>query len=59
MDYTPQIGAATNSSQFLSDLELQRSGRWTSQETLRTYVIPQEAAMTRMSMVLNEQIANV
>ena len=57
--HSPRIGAATNSSQFLSDLELQRSGRWTSQETPRTYVIPQEAAMTRMSMVLNEQIANV
>ena len=56
--HSHRIGVATNSSQYLSDLQLQRSGRWMSQETPRTYVIPQEEAMTRMSVVLNEQIAN-
>lgn len=57
--HSPRIGTTTNASQFISDLELQRSGRWISQETPRIYVIPQEKSMAKMSVVLNEQIAHV
>ena len=55
--HSNHIGAATSASNNLSELELQRSGRWQDPNSAKGYVCSSEKSLSKMSKVLNKQMS--